>query len=150
MGRVVRELQNDELRLNMSLDTLVTSFITENFDNVLGPGIFMLVTATYPYPEMRPWIVQIMSKATDNFKNDPYVKMYVSEAQHFQNVQNGLEQMPAPQQPQAAMPAPQGPAPRRPHPTRWPPRLLRLQHPHRPPHPHLPRRPIHPPKNNTP
>ena len=37
MGRVVRELQNDELRLNMSLDTLVTSFIADNFDNVLGP-----------------------------------------------------------------------------------------------------------------
>ena len=116
MSRVVRELQNDELRLNMSLDTLVTSFITENFDNVLGPGIFMLVTATYPYPEMRPWIVQIMSKATENFKNDPYVKMYVSEAQHFQNVQNGLEQMPAPQQPQASAPAPQGPAPKAPTP----------------------------------
>ncbi len=113
MAQVVQQLQNDELQITMSIDTLVTSFISDNFDNVLGPGVFMLVTAPYPYPEMRPWIVQIMSKATDNFKNDPYVKMYVNEAQHIQNIQNGLEPMPAaPGAPAAtAAPAPQPPTP---------------------------------------
>jgi hypothetical protein len=57
-------------------------------------------------PEMSPWVVELMSKATDNFKNDPYVKGYVENANHLQNLQNGLET--PPQQGQDALsPVPQ-------------------------------------------
>lgn len=57
-------------------DKLVTSFIVENFDNVLGPGIFMMITSGYQYPILTPQIEDIMSKATDKFKNNAYVKDY--------------------------------------------------------------------------
>ena len=33
-----------------------------------------MVTIGYRYPELTPWIEDIMSKATDKFKNDPYVR----------------------------------------------------------------------------
>jgi hypothetical protein len=36
-----------------------------------------------------PWIEDIMSKATDNFKNDPYVKDYYKKAQENQEIMNG-------------------------------------------------------------
>ena len=81
MNVVIRQLQDDELRLTAMQDSLVTNFVTENFDNVLGPGVFFLVTIGYPYPELTPWIEDIMSKATDNFKSDPYVKDFYSKAQ---------------------------------------------------------------------
>ena len=81
----------------------MTGFITENFDNVLGPGIFMMMTSSFQYPELTPWIEDIMSKATDNFKNDPYVKEYMEAAQKIQNMQNGLAQ---PDMPQPAAPQP--------------------------------------------
>ncbi len=70
-------------------DKLITSFIVENFDNVLGPGVFFMVTANNTYPELSPWIEDIMSKATANFKNDPYVKDYYEKAQQNQAIMNG-------------------------------------------------------------
>ncbi|MDO4159567.1 MAG: DUF4369 domain-containing protein [Prevotellaceae bacterium] len=70
-------------------DKLITSFIVENFDNVLGPGVFFMMTAGHRYPELSPWIEDIMSKATPHFKNDPYVKDYYEKAQQNQAIMNG-------------------------------------------------------------
>ena len=38
----------------------------------------------------------IMSKETDYFKRDPYVRWYIETAKHVQNIQNGLEEVPMP------------------------------------------------------
>ena len=67
-----------------------TNFIVENFDNVLGPGVFMMMTSGYPYPVLTPQIEDIMSKATKKFKDDPYVKQYYQTANEIQARQNGL------------------------------------------------------------
>ena len=74
-------------------DSLVTNFIVENFDNVLGPGVFMIMTSSYRYPVLTPQIEDIMSKATDKFKNDPYVKDYYQVATENQARQNGLHEV---------------------------------------------------------
>ena len=71
-------------------DSLVTNFIVDNFDNVLGPGVFMMMTSSYPYPVLTPQIEDIMSKATKKFKDDPYVKEYYQTANEIQARQNGL------------------------------------------------------------
>lgn len=72
---------NDEAnRLALQNDRLITNFITSNFDNVLGAGVFMILTSSYPYPVMTPQIEEIMSKATPYFKNDVYVKNYIKAA----------------------------------------------------------------------
>lgn len=95
-------------------DKLITSFIVENFDNVLGPGVFFMMTAGHRYPELSPWIEDIMSKATDNFKNDPYVKDYYEKARQNEAIMNGTAMPEAPAMPQEApqtpnqMAAPQG------------------------------------------
>lgn len=94
-------------------DKLVTSFIVENFDNVLGPGVFFMMTAGNRYPELAPWIEDIMSKATDNFKNDPYVKDYYEKAQQNQNIMNGMatSEDTQPQMPPATDASQQAPTP---------------------------------------
>ena len=88
-------------------DSLVTNFIVDNFDNVLGPGVFMMMTASYPYPVLTPQIEDIMSKATKKFKDDPYVKEYYHAANEIQARQNGLvdDTGAQPVQPAAATPA---------------------------------------------
>lgn len=91
MSVVNRKLRDEAEQIDQKIDELITGFITENFDNVLGPGVFMMVTANYPYPELTPWIEDIMSKATDNFKNDSYVKGYMEAAQKNQNIMNGMD-----------------------------------------------------------
>ena len=62
--QVINEKLNIEAaRIAQQEDSLVTNFIVDNFDNVLGPGVFM---------------------------NDPYVKEYYQTANEIQARQNGL------------------------------------------------------------
>ena len=50
---VVNERLNKEaMQIAQKKDELQTSFIEENFENVLGPGVFFMLTAGYPYPEL--------------------------------------------------------------------------------------------------
>jgi len=95
MNKVVSELNAKSIKLSAQEDSLVTSFVTENFDNVLGPGVFMMVTVSNPYPQLTPWIEDIMSKATPRFKNDAYVKDYYQKAQENEQIMNGLREVPA-------------------------------------------------------
>ena len=74
-------------------DELVTKFIVDNFDNVLGPGVFMMITSQYRYPILTPQIEDIMSKATKKFKEDPYVKDYYETAQENEARMNGTKDM---------------------------------------------------------
>lgn len=83
-------LSLEAARIAQQEDSLVTHFIIDNFDNVLGPGVFMMMTGSYPYPVLTPQIEDIMSKATAKFKNDPYVKEYYQTANEIQARENGL------------------------------------------------------------
>jgi len=91
-------------------DKLITTFITENFDNVLGPGVFFMMTAGYRYPELQPWIEDIWSKATDRFKNDSYVRDYYEKAKQNEAIMNGTATPDAPVPP-ASVPAAEAPTP---------------------------------------
>ncbi|MGN0222219.1 MAG: DUF4369 domain-containing protein [Prevotella sp.] len=73
-------------------DRLVTDFIVNNFDNVLGPGVFMMITSAFQYPVLTPQIEDIMSKATEKFKNDPYVKDYYKTATENEAKLQGLDE----------------------------------------------------------
>ncbi len=93
MQVVTGKLNAEALRLSEQEDKLVTTFVTDNFDNVLGPGVFFLVTVGNQYPMLSPWIEDIMSKATEAFKSDPYVKDYYQKAQENQEIMNGTRDM---------------------------------------------------------
>lgn len=90
-----KEAARMEVMLNSRLDSLVTTTISDNFENVLAPTVFFIVTMSDPYPMQSPWIDYIMSKATDNFKQDPYVKIYCEKAKENMSIMNGMkEEMP--------------------------------------------------------
>ena len=76
-------LATENQRLLQQIDSLETGFILANLDNVLGPCAFQMLTNGYPYPVLTPQIEEIMGKATDRFKNDPYVKDYYSKAREI-------------------------------------------------------------------
>lgn len=94
MEMVNRQLADEDMQIAQKLDKLITSFIVENFDNVLGPYVFQMATADYRYPMFEPWIEDILSKATKKFKDDPYVKDYVNAAQRNQDIMNGMAEQP--------------------------------------------------------
>ncbi len=91
MTVVTARLAAEDARINEKMDKLVTSFVSENFDNVLGPYVFInTCMSRYEVPMLDPWIEDIMSKATDKFKNDAQVKEYYEAAQENQNIMNGM------------------------------------------------------------
>lgn len=100
MVAVNKQLNEESIRLSEQEDKLITSFVTDNFNNVLGPGVFFLVTMGNQYPMLSPWIEDIMSKATDYFKNDPYVKDYYKKAQENQEIMNGARDAQSGMQPE--------------------------------------------------
>lgn len=51
-------------------DSLVTDFVVNNFDNILGPVVFVEMSSSVPQVE------HIMSKAPDGFKNNPAVSTF--------------------------------------------------------------------------
>ena len=90
MNIVYRELQQKSNSLNQESDSLITSFIEQNFDNVLGPFVFRMATDT-EVPMTNAWIDALMLKATDSFKNDRYVKEFMEAANHNQAVMTGMD-----------------------------------------------------------
>lgn len=111
MNQVVEQLNQKYIDISEQKDKLVTKFIADNFDNVLGPGVFLMVTINDVYPELSPWVEDIMSKATDKFKNDPYVKMYYEKAQENQAIRNGTKEIAMPQASEADRPLDAAPTP---------------------------------------
>ncbi len=112
MNVINAKLAAEDAQINRKIDNLLTTFVTENFDNVLGPYVFLnTCMSRYEVPMLDAWIEDIMSKATDKFKNDPQVKDYYEAAQQNQNIMNGMQE-PAHATPGAAMaPPPDGPTP---------------------------------------
>ena len=88
-----RQLSAEANEIAIEEDQLVTKFICDNFDNVLGPGVFMMITSQYRYPVLTPQIEDIMSKATQKFKSDPYVRDYYQTAQENEARMNGTKDM---------------------------------------------------------
>ncbi len=77
---VVARLNAEYIDLSSKNDALITGFIKRNYNNVLGPGIFMIMTSNYTYPVMTPQIEEILTSAPSYFINHPYVSSYVKMA----------------------------------------------------------------------
>lgn len=66
--------------LERKMQRLTDSFIQQNYENVLGPNLFMASYGNTNYPLLTPEIKNIMDKAPEAFKNDSQVKCFISKA----------------------------------------------------------------------
>ena len=66
--------------LSNEMDGLVKGFISDNYENVLGPGVFMMLCNSFPYPVLTPVIEEIVDQAPECFKNDSFVQEYMKVA----------------------------------------------------------------------
>ena len=77
----VRErLSKEGEALTGELNGYIKQFISDNFENVLGPSVFMMMCCTLPYPVMTPEIEDIMRVAPASFKENPLVQDYLAKA----------------------------------------------------------------------
>ncbi len=75
------ELSERARRLNEENDRLVSRFFSDNYTNVLGPGVFMIMTSAFKYPILNPKIEAVISQAPPSFLNHPYVREYIKAAE---------------------------------------------------------------------
>ncbi len=92
MDVVNHKLSQKAAMLDQECDKIVTTFIEENFDNILGPYVFQMVTSAMEIPLTNAWIDALMTKATPKFKNDPYVKEFMQAAERNQAIMTGMEE----------------------------------------------------------
>ncbi len=78
------ELGKQSKQLAEENDQLITHFIRANYNNVLGPGIFMILTSNLPYPILTPQLEEIITNAPPYFLGHPYVKEYIKKAKEYQ------------------------------------------------------------------
>ena len=77
---IAEEVVKEREKLSKELDDLAKTFIQENYDNVLGTGVFIMLCNSFPYPVLTPVIEEIVNNAPENFKNDTMVKGYMEIA----------------------------------------------------------------------
>lgn len=77
---IEQEISKERNMLSKELDLLVKLFIQENYENVLGPGLFVMLGSGFPYPLITPLIEEIMKDAPESFKTNEMVKEYMEAA----------------------------------------------------------------------
>ena len=80
MDMVEKEINAEREKLSKEMDELVKTFIQDNYHNVLGPGVFLMVCNSFPYPLLTPLLEEIIDKAPESFKNHELVKEYIEVA----------------------------------------------------------------------
>lgn len=74
------ELAQEKEKLMSEMNAYVKDFIIANYENVLGPSVFMMMCSTLPYPIMTSQIEDIIRTAPSVFKEDAFVKDFLSKA----------------------------------------------------------------------
>lgn len=77
---VHKELEKEGEALVKEMNNYVKQFIIDNYENVLGPSVFMMMCSTLPYPVMTPQVEDIMRTAPQAFKENKLVKDFLSKA----------------------------------------------------------------------
>lgn len=78
---IKRKVGKKAQELSERAEQLETQFIKDNYNNVLGPGFFMLLCSQYPTPIMTKQIELIVNDAPAAFLNDPFVSHYLQQVQ---------------------------------------------------------------------
>ena len=74
---VEKMAQREGETLMQEMNRLISDFVMENFDNLLSIQIFSMYCQSFPQPTITHTIQEILNKAPDTFKENPFVKEYL-------------------------------------------------------------------------
>ena len=94
-----------------SVSQVVAKLSTIGVLSTVGVLSVFMLTAADRTPLLSPWVEALMSKATDNFKNDAYVKTYYETAKQNEAIMNGMAEPSGAPQTAPQAPLPQTPTP---------------------------------------
>lgn len=75
-AEVEQEIAKERANLSDEYDKMVKDFVQENYENVLGPAIFQMMSNGYA-SRMTPLMEQILKEAPESFKNHAMVRSLV-------------------------------------------------------------------------
>ncbi|MBO7419470.1 MAG: DUF4369 domain-containing protein [Bacteroidaceae bacterium] len=81
IDEVHAQIQRESEDLTRKMNDFVISFIKDNYNNVLGPSVFMMMCSSMPYPMMTDQVEDIMRSAPMIFKQHPMVQDFITKAQ---------------------------------------------------------------------
>lgn len=68
------EIDSKRKIISEEMNVLAKEFIQANYENVLGPGVFIMLCNSMPYPMLTPMMKEIVDQAPTSFLNHPIVK----------------------------------------------------------------------------
>lgn len=85
INTVQNEIDKQRMTVAKQMDNLVKSFIQDNYENVLGPGVFIMMGNSLPYPFLTPVMEDIVNEAPEVFKNNYLIRNYIALAQKYKD-----------------------------------------------------------------
>lgn len=85
LNTVQSEIDKQRTEVAQQMDNLVKTFIQNNYENVLGPGVFIMIGNSLPYPFLTPMMEDIVKEAPEVFKNNHLIKNYITLAQEYKD-----------------------------------------------------------------
>ncbi len=83
VNTVQEEIEKQRANVIEQMDNLIKTFIQDNYENVLGPGVFIMIGNSLPYPFLTPLMEDIVNEAPETFKNNYLVKNYLALADEY-------------------------------------------------------------------
>ena len=80
LADIHEQLTHEGDSLMQDMNGFIKKFISDNYETVLGPSVFMMLCSTLAYPVMTPQIEDIMKDAPYSFKNNKLVKDFITKA----------------------------------------------------------------------
>lgn len=80
LADIHEQLTKEGETLVKDMNDYVKKFISDNYENVLGPSVFMMLCSSLPYPIMTPQIEDILEDAPLSFKSNKMVKEFTTKA----------------------------------------------------------------------
>lgn len=85
LNTVQSEIDKQRTEVAQQMDNLVKTFIQNNYENVLGPGVFIMIGNSLPYPFLTPMMEDIVKEAPEVFRNNYLIKNYITLAQEYKD-----------------------------------------------------------------
>lgn len=80
LADIHEQLTHEGDSLVKDMNVFIKKFISDNYETVLGPGVFMMLCSSLPYPIITPQIEEILDDAPYSFKSNKLVKEFISKA----------------------------------------------------------------------
>lgn len=80
LNTVQQQLKHEQDSLLTAMNQYVKGFIADNYENVLGPSVFMMLCSSLPYPILTPPLEEIIKDAPYSFKSNKLVQEFLTKA----------------------------------------------------------------------